>query len=157
MIRSHSDSDWAGCRETRRSTSSGTIQLGPVGHVVDHYSVHQQVIALSSAEAEYYATGKAAAHSLHVQSTLSGVGTDVQISLFTDSAAAKSICSRRGMGSKLRHVQLRYLWVQERLAERASSLLKVASCDNVAGGTKILLVEVLVGLLRKLGFSRVTG
>ena len=42
----------------------------------------------------------------------------------TDSTAAKSTCSRRGF-AKLRHVQTRYLWVQERVANEEIKILKV--------------------------------
>ena len=47
------DSDWAGCRRTRKSTSGGLIKLG--GHVLKAWSSTQGVISLSSGEAEYYA------------------------------------------------------------------------------------------------------
>ena len=69
-IVAHGDSNWAGCRRTRRSTSSGTIQLGKVAHLVDHFSVTQQVIALSSGEAELYSMGKTAAHGLQLKNML---------------------------------------------------------------------------------------
>ena len=47
------DSDWAGCRKTRKSTSGGAIMIG--GHCIKVWSHTQGPIALSSAEAEYYA------------------------------------------------------------------------------------------------------
>ena len=44
------DSDWAGCRRTRRSTSGGCIHRGL--HMLKFWSKTQAVVALSSAEAE---------------------------------------------------------------------------------------------------------
>ena len=41
-----SDSDYAGCKETRKSTSGGMIKLG--SHVIRHWSSTQACIALSS-------------------------------------------------------------------------------------------------------------
>ena len=45
------DSDWAGCQRTRKSTSGGIVMFG--SHTVKSWSTTQQVIALSSGEAEY--------------------------------------------------------------------------------------------------------
>ena len=49
----YSDSDWAGCRDTRRSTSAGMIYFE--GAVLTFWSRTQTTIALSSCEAELYA------------------------------------------------------------------------------------------------------
>ena len=46
------DTDWAGCRTTRRSTSGGVITWG--GCVIKSWSTTQAVVALSSGEAELY-------------------------------------------------------------------------------------------------------
>ena len=54
-----SDSDWAGCRVTRRSMSGGLITLGD--SVIKSWANRQASVALSSGEAEFYAAGKAAA------------------------------------------------------------------------------------------------
>ena len=47
------DSDWAGCKETRKSSSTGVLMLG--GHTLKAHTRRQKVIAKSSAEAELYA------------------------------------------------------------------------------------------------------
>ena len=47
------DADWATCKETRRSNSGGTLQLGD--HLIAAWSRVQPRIALSSGEAEVYA------------------------------------------------------------------------------------------------------
>ena len=47
------DADWATCRETRRSNSGGTLQLGD--HLIAAWSRVQPRIALSLCEAESYA------------------------------------------------------------------------------------------------------
>ena len=52
MITSYNDSDWAGDRKTRKSTSGGVITIG--SHYVKSWSKDQSMIALSSAEAELY-------------------------------------------------------------------------------------------------------
>ena len=47
------DSGWAGCTRSRRSTSGGAIQLGR--HTLKTWANTQTTVALSNAEAEYYA------------------------------------------------------------------------------------------------------
>ena len=57
-----SDSDWAACRRSRRSTSGGVIVID--GGTVKHWCSTQATIALSVGEAEYYALVKAAVEGL---------------------------------------------------------------------------------------------
>ena len=53
------DSDWAGDRETRRTTTAVLKKLG--NHCVESVSYSLTVIALSSGQAEFYALQRAAA------------------------------------------------------------------------------------------------
>ena len=58
------DSDWGGCVRARRSTSGGCLMRGR--HLIVHWSRTQQLVALSSAEAELNAAVKAAQEGLGV-------------------------------------------------------------------------------------------
>ena len=53
----YSDTDWAGCPRTRRSTSGGCLMLGQ--HLIKSWSTTQVAISLSSGEAEFYGVVKA--------------------------------------------------------------------------------------------------
>ena len=71
LATSYTDSDWAGCRKSAKSTSGGIITMG--SHMIKSYSRQQKVIALSSAEAELYAMVAASAETLailHMPQTL---------------------------------------------------------------------------------------
>src|SRR6185312_9179857 len=57
-ILAYVDSDWAGCADTRRSTTGWVIQIG--NSIVDWSSKKQESVALSSCEAEYVALAAAA-------------------------------------------------------------------------------------------------
>ena len=66
QIYGFSDSDWAGDRKARKSISAGSLFRGR--HCLKTWAKKQQVIALSSAEAELYAAVKTASESLGIQS-----------------------------------------------------------------------------------------
>jgi hypothetical protein len=95
------DTDYAGCRETRKSTSGGLIMHGK--HVIRGWCATQKIIALSSGEAEYYGIVRGASEGLGTQSLLSEVNIDLRIRLNEDSSAAKGIAQRTGLG-KVRHI-----------------------------------------------------
>ena len=66
------DSDWAGCKETRKSSSAGVLTLE--GHNMKAYTRKQKVIAKSSAEAELYAVALGASEAKGVQSMMRDLG-----------------------------------------------------------------------------------
>ena len=76
------------------------------------WSSTQASIAQSSGEAEYYALVRAASEALGMKSIMNDLGWDCKIRLLVDSSAAKSIASRTGLG-KLRHLEIKFLWLQE--------------------------------------------
>ena len=124
-----SDSDWAGCLRTRKSTSGGVAVLG--GVALKHWSSTQSSIALSSGEAEYTALVKAVAEGLGVQALAADLGWTLSLVVHVDSAAAKSIASRSGVG-KIRHLETKALWVQEAVKGGRFVLAKVQGTSNPA-------------------------
>ena len=125
----YSDTDWAGCPKTRKSTSGGCLMLG--AHLLKSWSGTQPSISLSSGEVEYYGVAKAAGIALGQQWLMSDLGMKVAVRVWTDSSAAVRICGRSGLG-KLRHVQTHTLWVQERVRSGAIELRKVSGLVNPA-------------------------
>jgi len=82
------------------------------GGILKTWSSTQASIAQSSGEAEYYALVRAASEALGMKSIMNDLGWDCKIRLLVDSSAAKSIASRTGLG-KLRHLEIKFLWLQE--------------------------------------------
>ena len=103
------DSDWAGCKETRKSSSAGVLMLG--GHTMKAYTRKQKVIAKSSAEAELYAAALGASEAKGVQSMMCDLGFAVKPVLNIDAKATERILHRQGIG-KPKHMDLAYLWVR---------------------------------------------
>jgi hypothetical protein len=147
VLRVYADSDWAGCSRTRKSTSGGCIMLG--GHLLKAWSSTQGGIALSSAEAEYYAMVDAATRGFGIKSLAAELGLKINVVLHTDSSGAKSMASRRGAG-RVRHIETKWLWLQAAVANGLIKLEKVAGTVNPADlMTKFLAMELI---RRHLGF-----
>ena len=150
-IHAYSDSDWAGDRDTRRSTTAGAIMIG--NSAIRAFTKQQQILAKSSAEAELYAVNTIAGEAMSVQSMLKDMGIDIGIMLFVDAKATIGILHRHGLG-KMKHLQVQQLWLQEGVRSGKFKLLKVATKDNLADiGTKPISGERIQYLVRKLNMS----
>ena len=125
----YSDSDWAGCATTRKSSSGGIIMKGK--HLLSHWSSTQATIALSSAEAELNALVKAISESLGVQNMMKEMGKDLKFKVLTDSSAANGIVHRLGAG-KVKHLEARQLWVQQVVSSKEVIVKKVPRDDNLS-------------------------
>jgi len=68
-----------------------------------------------------------------MKSLLEDFGVSVKVKVNTDSSAAKSITSRKGAG-RVRHIEVRELWVQEQVTRGELTVTKVKGEDSVADG-----------------------
>ena len=119
------DGDCSGIAVTCKSTPAGAVQLG--SHTIETWSVHQQVVLLSSAESEFCAVGSGCARGLTVKHVLLEIlhttspDSDVKMTICTDSDAARGTIHRVGC------LQTRYLWPQQALRE---GHFNVVSCGT---------------------------
>ena len=125
----YTDSDWAGCVRTRKSTSGGAVLRGR--HVLKTWSGTQATIALSSAEAELIALVKGAAEGLALRSLIADLGEEFALRVHVDSSAATGICRKTGVG-KIRYLDTRLLWAQELVREKVIEVIKVSGEQNPA-------------------------
>ena len=155
MITTYTDSDWAGCVVSAKSTSGGIVMAGK--HTIKSYSRQQKTVALSSAEAELHAMVAASAETLGVAKLCRDLGMEVQGEVYADSSAALGIAQRSGQG-KLRHLRVQALWVQEVRCTRRLKYKKVLGSRNPADLlTKHVPRELLNAHLRTLGVEMVDG
>ena len=123
------DTDFAGCKETRRSTSGGHCFLN--GSLIKSWSKTQTTLSLSSGEAELHGICSGVTQGLGLQSVARDLGLAMNVRIHTDATAAIGMCRRRGMG-KLRHLDVTDLWVQQKVRSGAVDLVKVLGADNPA-------------------------
>ena len=90
----------------------------------------QGTSALSSGEAELYAIGQGVSEALFLRSMLleAKLAKKVNVIARADSTAGKSMATRFGTGKKTKHVELRFLYVQNLVQ---MGLLRMAKIDGM--------------------------
>ena len=129
VIDVYADADWAGCWNTRKSTSGGAAVIN--GACTLHYTSLQKLISLSSAESELYALVQSAARGLGMQKIAEDFGLKLSLRVHADASAAIGAANRIGAG-RMRHVAVRQLWIQEALRRNRFELLKIDGGSNPA-------------------------
>ena len=109
----YSDSDWAGCKATRKSTLGGMLVVD--GCCLGSWSSTQATVATSSGEAELHAPVKA------FHAVAYDLGVKLRVALWVDSSTAKSISSRNGVGSRESRVTENPLTYQRSRIRRVES------------------------------------
>ena len=128
------DSDWAGDRVDRKSVSGGAVTVG--AHMIRTWSKDQDIRALSSGEAELYAACTGGCQAKGIKSVASDLGLSLGIKMRIDASAAIGIIRRRGLG-KVRHIDVKDLWLQDEVKEGRIEVEKIPGLDNPADmGTK---------------------
>ena len=90
---------------------------------------------------------------LGVRALLEDFGIELRLNIHSDSSAARGHVGRLGLG-KMRHIQTRYLWVQERIREGHFGVVCIKGTKNPAD----LLTKPLSGPernkhLERMGFQ----
>ena len=128
-LRGYSDSDWAGCRRTAKSTSGGALMRG--SHCLKTWSSTQKSVALSSGEAELIAAVKTSTKVIGILQLAKDWGEDAEGEVFVDSSAAIGMVRRKG-NAKMRHVRVGMFWIQEQRESGALGFHKVSGLENPA-------------------------
>ena len=108
------------------------------GGLIKSWSSTQACVAMRSGEAEYSGAVTGAAEALSVQAVAKELGWPMKVRLWVDSSAAKAVASRTGLG-KVRHLEVKFLWLQEVVREGRVEICKIKGENNIADiGTKPL-------------------
>ena len=125
-------------------------------HLVKSWSRTQDAVTLSSAEAELTALGKLAMEMLGVRSmTAEWTMTDGSSAsvLWADASAALSIAKRQGAG-KMRHINVKTLWLQEKAVQDVLAYSKIKGEENPADGlTKHVRKELAEKYAKTIGMK----
>ncbi|KAJ9542459.1 hypothetical protein OSB04_028965 [Centaurea solstitialis] len=112
----YSDADWAGCPNTRRSTSGFCVYLGD--NLVSWSSKRQHVVSRSSAEAEYRGIANVVAETAWLRNLLLELCCPLSRAtvVFCDNVSAMYLASNPVQHQRTKHVEIDLHFVRERVA-----------------------------------------
>jgi hypothetical protein len=145
------DTDFAGCRLDRKSTS-GTCQfLG--SSLVSWSSRKQSSVAQSTTETEYVAAASCCSQLLWISYTTSDFGEEyTHIPLQCDSTSAISVAKNPVLHSKTKHIEVRYHFLRDNVEKGKIALIHVPTHDQLPDiFTKPLDQETFTRLRGELG------
>ena len=145
-VTANSDSDWAGDKVSRKSTTGIEIFVG--GCPVYGRSTTQSILAQSSGEAEYYAASSCGAEILYVRHLLHDLGCPQHspTPLLVDNSACVSLGKDPGTCKRARHIDRRIHFLSDYQEMGDLQLYFVSTKDNVA--------DVFTKPLEKIPFSK---
>ena len=158
MLELFSDSDWASCKVSRRSTSSGVIFLNSC--LLHSHSPSQTSVSLSPTEAEILAATSLLTEAIYMKQVLQFLVGDmgglcnqsrVMMRLRLDSTSAQAFFARLGPG-KAKHLSTRLLWTQQAMRNQWFVVDRISTKENPADlNTKALSRERREFLMKRLG------
>ncbi|GJR03529.1 hypothetical protein Tco_0526513 [Tanacetum coccineum] len=143
-LKAFADADYAGCHDTRRSTS-GSAQF--LGHrLVSWSSKKQKSTAISTTEAEYIALSGCCAQILWMRSQLRDYGFAFnKIPMYCDNQSAIALCCNSVQHSRSKHIDIRHHFIKE---QRFATLLPLLGVKQMSPETlKELQDESVSGLV----------
>ncbi|GJS48047.1 retrovirus-related pol polyprotein from transposon TNT 1-94 [Tanacetum coccineum] len=152
-----SDSDHAGCLDSRKSTSGGIQFLGG-DKLVSWSSKKQDCTSMSSAEAEYVSLSACCAQVLWLRTQLTDYGFHFdKIPMYCDSKAAIAISCNPVQHSRTKHIDVRYHFIKEQVEKGIVELFFVGTEYQLADlFTKALSEDRFKYLVRQLGMRCLT-
>ena len=126
------DAEWAGDEETRLSVSGYVMFLN--GSLINWRSRAQQSVTLSSCESEYVSLAEAVRDLKYCRMMCEGVGLIVKLPMIVriDNVGAKFTAETANATRRSRHIDVKYHFVREEVANGTIILEFVKSEQNVA-------------------------
>ena len=135
-IEGYSDSSYADCSKTRRSTAGYVFKFN--GGSISWKSQLQRTVALSTAEAEYMSLATAAQEGVFIKQLIQELHLESEnsskILLYTDNIAAKYIadCSTGATTNRSKHIAIKFHYLRQLVSDGAVVINYVPTGDQPA-------------------------
>eukprot|EP00956_Cyclotella_meneghiniana_P004202 scaffold5163_cov49-Cyclotella_meneghiniana.AAC.3 len=128
----YTDSNWANCMRTRRSTTGVNLQVA--GGSVGYKTRLQPTVALSSTEAEFMAACEAGKMLLYIRSILWDLGVPQQAAsiIYEDNDACTAMANAQKPTSRTRHMDIRYFALSDWVEQDLMTLERIHTSVNIA-------------------------
>lgn len=128
----YSDSDWAGDKADRKSTSGSIVYFG--GNPVAWFSRKQKCVAKSTAEAKYIAASLTSQELVNLQGIRGNLKKDGKIILYIDNHSAICIISSFENSQRVKHIDIDIHYIKNLVDRKIIKLEYVPSENNFADG-----------------------
>lgn len=127
-----SDSNWAGCEITRRSTSGYVFLFN--GGAISWRCKKQPTVALSSTEAEYKGFLDAGQEGIWIRRLMSNFGFENLLSttLFGDNQGSISLSRNPVFHARTKHIEIHFHWIREKIQDGSINIKYCPTEDMVA-------------------------
>jgi hypothetical protein len=138
-IKVFSDSDWAADTTTRRSQSREIAMLN--GGAVSWTSKQQEVVALSTMEAEYVAVSRAGQSAVHFRQLMHDVHQRQRglTTFYEDNEGSVKLANNPMASKRTKHIDIKHHYSRELVDAKIVALVSVGTTNMMADGlTKAL-------------------
>lgn len=157
-VKAYTDSDYAGDIDDRRSTSGYVFLLS--GAAVCWSSRKQDVVTLSSTEAEYEAATSCACHCVWLKGIMEQIVLDQCecLEIFCDNTSSIKLSKNPVMHRWTKHIDVRYHYLRDLTNDEVVKLTFIGTEEQVADiMTKPVKLETFVKLRSLLGMKEQEG
>lgn len=152
-LEGYTDADFAGCVDTRKSRSGFVFMLNK--SPVSWCSKRQDIVSLSTTEAEYIALNHGAKDAVWLQKILKELDVKCKsVIVQVDNQSAIKLASNPELHNRSKHIDVRYHYIRDLVEDETIKIKYVQSKEQVADiFTKPLPKEQFVYLRNKLSMS----
>jgi hypothetical protein len=135
MLNGFTDADWAGCRDTRRSTAGYLFNIG--SGAISWQSKRQTVVALSTCEAEFMGQTQATKEAIWLRRLLNELNVSqgkTATIICGDNQGAIALSSNPQYHSRTKHMEIQRKWQGEVQGAGAVELNYIPTTEQIADG-----------------------